>query len=146
MQTSAPTRESRASPPLISPSRPYGGVSFKSAWRPSGLRRPAGFRFGLRRHMRRWLFAAMLATASASTLGEASGERARPTCERSGRGCSERERAFLYHFLAADAPKVRAERERLVRSLAGGLQEPARHQWIDQRLHILDQLGVHGEL
>eukprot|EP00302_Diacronema_sp_CCMP2436_P016466 CAMPEP_0179878560 /NCGR_PEP_ID=MMETSP0982-20121206/25449_1 /TAXON_ID=483367 /ORGANISM="non described non described, Strain CCMP 2436" /LENGTH=115 /DNA_ID=CAMNT_0021771355 /DNA_START=120 /DNA_END=468 /DNA_ORIENTATION=+ len=56
------------------------------------------------------------------------------------------ERAFLYHFLAADAPKVRAERERLVRSLAGGLQEPARHQWIDQRLHILDQLGVHGEL
>jgi hypothetical protein len=92
---------------------------------------------------------ASLATASSSspiTGGEATSGWAGPTCERSGRGCSERERAFLYHWMAKQRSEVRAEAERLVqlRSLGEAL-EPARQEWADQRLHILNQLGVHKD-
>jgi len=65
-----------------------------------------------------------------------------PTCERNGRGCSERERAFLYHWLAKPPTVARAELDRLVQARAGGGDvADSAQRWTDQRLHILDQLA-----
>jgi mannitol-1-phosphate/altronate dehydrogenase len=67
-----------------------------------------------------------------------------PTCQQSGLGCSERERAYLYHWMAKQVPFVQAEIDRLVSSRGASeevdMPSPP-EQWIDQRLHILDQLA-----
>lgn len=83
------------------------------------------------------------APGGASPIGEEAEAWAGPTCERSGRGCSERERSFLYHWMNKQQAAIRAEVDRLVAARgAEGESETTElaKRWADQRLHILDQL------